>query len=108
MSATSTLVRGLVARGEVQPSMHAYQEFVARDIFFDELVAGIGEAVLIEDYPDAFKGPAVLVLQTDSAGQAALVVWGIPRGKRSPAVIVTAYRPDRTQWSADFTKRSKS
>jgi hypothetical protein len=35
------------------------------------------------------------------------VVWGIPQGHASPAVLVTAYRPDATRWSADFTRRLK-
>jgi hypothetical protein len=33
------------------------------------------------------------------------VVWGIPKGARSPAVLVTAYRPDPAKWSSDFIRR---
>jgi len=33
------------------------------------------------------------------------VVWGIPKGAFSPAVLVTAYRPDADLWTADFLRR---
>jgi hypothetical protein len=33
------------------------------------------------------------------------VVWGIPRDATSPAVLVTAYRPDPERWSDDFRRR---
>jgi len=33
------------------------------------------------------------------------VVWGIPKGASSPAVIVTAYRPDKNMWTDNFTRR---
>jgi hypothetical protein len=33
------------------------------------------------------------------------VIWGIPKGKDSPAVLVTAYRPDPERWSDDFLGR---
>lgn len=60
---------------------------------------------LIEDYPDYPKGASVLVLQHDKDGQAVHAVWGIPKGRDRPAVLVTAYRPDSDRWNEDFTKR---
>ena len=33
------------------------------------------------------------------------VVWGIPWGQISPAVLVTAYRPDPARWTEDFLRR---
>jgi len=48
---------------------------------------------------------AVLVLQFDHEHQPIHVVWGIPKGHSSPAVVVTAYRPDPQRWSEDFLER---
>jgi hypothetical protein len=49
----------------------------------------------------------VLVLQKDDKGLLIHVVWGIPKDKKRPAVIVTAYRPDPKLWSKDLKRRLK-
>ena len=35
------------------------------------------------------------------------VVWGIPKGHSSPAVLITAYRPDPEIWEDDYLRRRK-
>ena len=59
---------------------------------------------LVND-PEYFKGATVLVLQKDRSGLPIHVVWGIPKGAVTPAVVVTGYRPQADKWSSDFKAR---
>ena len=105
MSQTLQTVIALVAQRDVKISDHGYDELAQDGILAREAVAGVPEAVVLEDYPDYPKGPCVLVLQKDQQGEPLHVVWGIPKGHTSPAVLITAYRPDPKRWSDDLTTR---
>ena len=107
MSKTLRLVLELTARDEVRISEHGYDELIADDIFFDEILTGLLRAIVVEDYPDFTKGPAVLVLQPATDGRPLHVVWGIAKGTQTPAVLITAYRPDPDRWSDDFMTRKR-
>jgi len=88
-------VRALVQREEVMVSDHDYEEMSDEDILARDLLAGVFDGVGVEDYPTYAKGtPCVLVLQRDLDQQPIHVVWGIPKNLSSPAVVVTAYRPN--------------
>jgi hypothetical protein len=105
MSETFNKVCALVERGEVKLSDHGYDEMSDEDILAREVLAGVSEGIVVEDYPTYAKGPCVLVLQRDPDQRPIHVVWGIPKGLSSPAVVVTAYRPNPDLWSEDFTRR---
>ncbi|BFU91250.1 MAG: hypothetical protein NTAFB01_24370 [Nitrospira sp.] len=105
MSDTFQRVRHLVSDGFVRISEHGYDELVADDIRSRDIIEGIHNGRVVEDYPEYQKGPCVLVLQEDRNGNPVHVLWGIPKGHSKPAVVVTAYRPDPNQWEDGFMKR---
>lgn len=98
-------VRALISAGEVRISEHGYDELAEDGLTVREVLGGIVEAVVVEEYPSYPKGPCVLLLQKDKAGAPIHVVWGIPKDHDKPAVLITAYRPDPGRWDESFMRR---
>jgi hypothetical protein len=105
MSETWRKILDLVARGELVISEHGHDELSDDEIRVRDIVGGVPGAEVLEDYPTYPKGPCVLVLERDRDGRPLHAVWGIPRGAESPAVLITAYRPDTARWSENFRRR---
>jgi hypothetical protein len=78
MSETFDKVRALVGRAEVKISDHGYDE-MADPFLAREVLAGVSEGIVVEDYPTYAKGPSVLVLQKDQDQRPIHVVWGCRR-----------------------------
>ena len=105
MSATFERIRALVRSGNIEISDHGYDEMSEDNISARDVISGALNAIVVEDYPTYAKGPCVLVFQLDRDQRPLHVVWGIPLNLQSPAVVVTAYRPDSDLWSDDFLRR---
>lgn len=98
-------VRALIRAGDVRISEHGYDELAEDGLSVREVLSGVPEAVVVEEYLNYPKGPCVLFLQMDRTGAAIHVVWGIPKGHDTPVVLVTAYRPDPERWDQIFMRR---
>ena len=77
MSATFDQVRSLVRVGRFVVSQHGTRRLLSRGIGLDDIVAGLQTAEVIEDYPQYFAGPAVLVLFFDASGGSLHALWGL-------------------------------
>jgi hypothetical protein len=107
MSDTFQKILALIEQNQIQISAHGYEQLAEDNILVRDILAHIKEAIILEDYPDYAKGSCILALQKDGQDQPIHTVWGIPKNALSPAVLVTAYRPDPSRWSDDFTRRKK-
>lgn len=107
MSKTLENIKALIGKSEVRITDHGYDELSSDSLLAREVVEGASGAVIVEDYPDYPKGSCVLVPQMDRQQKPVHVVWGIPKGHSSPAVLITAYRPDPEIWEDDYLRRRK-
>lgn len=98
-------VRALVRARDARISEHGYDELANDGLTVREVLAGMVDAVVVEEYPNYPKGPCILLLQKDRSGDPIHVVWGMPKGHEKPVVLVTAYRPDPGRWDQSFTRR---
>ncbi len=105
MRETLDRIRQLVANGRSRVSDHGFRELREDGIKLEELLPGLADAMVVEDYPDYHKGPSVLVLQFDANERPLHVLWGIAKIGEPVASLVTAYRPDPSLWSPDFLRR---
>jgi hypothetical protein len=105
MSETLRRVQALVLSGDYIVSRHGFRELAADDIVAEDAISGVASAIAVEDYPDSRKEPSVLALERDRNGRPIHVMWGVPKGAGTPAMLVTAYRPAPERWTADFMKR---
>jgi len=100
-------IKGLIANGDIRISEHGYDELAAEDLTVREIVKGSPDGIVIEEYPEYPKGPCILIMLKDKEGHSIHAVWGIPYDLPSPAVLVTAYRPDPERWVDGLRRRKK-
>jgi hypothetical protein len=106
LSETFARIVSLLDSNEVRISEHGYDELADDGITVDDVLAGVKNGTVVEDNPDFPKGPCVLVLRFDDTSRPFHAVW-IPKGHSTPAVLITAYRPDPNRWNETFTERRK-
>ena len=105
MSETLNRIRTYIAAGNFAVSRHAYDKLMIRGILPLDVIAAMEHAIVVEDYPDAGRGPSVLVLLDAPQTGHVHAVWGIHNENAGVAVLVTAYKPTPDIWTKDFMTR---
>jgi hypothetical protein len=104
-SETFSVIKKLVLDKKVLISSHGYDELAEDRLLITDILDSILDAIVVEDYPNAFKGASILLLQKDRDKNPVHSVWGIPKDKTEPAVLITAYIPSPLKWDKTFTRR---
>jgi len=106
VSNTFLIVKELVAAGKFRVSQHGDEEMREDGIYLTALLGSLTDAVVVEDYPDAWKGPTILLLQ-EFEHLKFHAIWGLSKSAPDVATLITAYVPDPTIWDLSLTKRLK-
>lgn len=93
------MIRTLCAAGNWLISAHARKRMIQRGITTAEIERALLTGEIIEDYPDAYHGPACLLLSPEAPLH---IVCGENGGC---LFVITAYRPNPEKWDASFRKR---
>ncbi len=104
MSKTLENIKQLARQRRVRLSDHGLEELRADGLRLRDILESTETAEVVEDYPDAFKGPTVLALHT-AKNKPIHVVWGLAKSNPDVATLVTAYSPDPKKWYDSFKKR---
>jgi hypothetical protein len=81
-------------------TQHLVMRMHERNIKYDELLSAIKSGEIIEVYPNDFPYPSCLILGT--IDYPLHIVCGL---SDQNLFIITAYKPDPDEWSADFKNR---
>lgn len=103
MSRIFQQVLDLIQQNAITVSAHGYDELAADELRLKDIIAGVSEGVVIENYPNYSKGACVLVLQHDLDQEPIHAVWGIPKDASSPAILITAYRANPYLWTRNVS-----
>jgi len=88
-------------------TLHAEKERLMDQLTTDHIEQALSTAEVIEDYPEDKRGHSCLVLGWSSSGPVHLVIGGLEGGGQAELVVITIYRPDLSQWEADWRTRKE-
>ena len=96
-------LRDKFQRGQVEYSLHAVRQMVARNISPAEVVQTVLAGEVIEDYPDDKYGPSCLVCGQTSNQRMLHLQCTHP--SRPLVKVITAYEPDPAEWDESLKQR---
>lgn len=85
--------------------MHAAKRLEQRGISISDIINGIKNGEIIEEYPDDYPYPSCLILGISISHQYLHIVAG---SDYETIWIITAYYPDPIKWTDDFKTRKES
>lgn len=95
-------IKALCAAGKIAWTNHALIRMIQRGINREDVKAGILAGEIIENYPDDYPYPSCLILSANIGGLPLHIVCGVTD---TELWIITAYRPNLTEWEPDFKTR---
>lgn len=96
-------IQKCVRAGSMLWTYHVSMRLLARNLTRDQIVGTVDTYEIIESYPGDKYLPSYLVLANDAVG-AMHVLFGCDLDGDNVR-IVTAYRPNPSEWDATFRKR---
>jgi hypothetical protein len=97
-----TRMSHLVDPARIRFSEHALQRMWAQSLSVHAVLEALQVSEVIEDYADAIRGSCALALGVVDKRALHIVAAYDAHGYH---LIITAYLPDPTRWSADFRQR---
>ncbi|GBU21813.1 hypothetical protein R80B4_01713 [Fibrobacteres bacterium R8-0-B4] len=99
-----TDIAGLCRAGALRWTSHALGRMFQRGIGTDDVKNVLVNGEIIERYPSDYPFPSCLMLGRTKAGESLHVVCG---SNGAELWLITAYLPDRNEWSEDCRRRRK-
>jgi len=97
-------ITDLCVAGALRWTNHILGRIFHRGIGTDDIKNVLRNGEIIEQYPADYPFPSCLILGYTEAGKALHVVCG---SNGAELWLITAYFPDKNEWSDDFKQRRK-
>ncbi|MCP5105116.1 MAG: DUF4258 domain-containing protein [bacterium] len=98
------IVKGDIRKWEIQYRVHATKRMFQRDIDEEDVIEILLSGDIIEQYPDDFPFPSVLINGQSLTGRPIHIVVGIEILEKR-LYIITVYQPDTKKWTDNFSRR---
>ena len=95
-------IRSLCSDGNIEVTGHMLKRLEQRHISFTEVKEVIMQGEIIEDYPHDYPFPSCLIFGCTVKNRVLHIVVGIGDSK---LWLITAYEPDKEEWSKDCRTR---
>lgn len=99
-----SMLRSLAKRRLIKWTTHCAARIQERGILRTEILCGIENGEIIEQYPEDFPYPSCLILGLEKLNKPLHIVVGCDKAF---IYIITAYYPDNMKWEGGFKTRKE-